>query len=374
MRNKLVSPVCVTLLGSLALLSVAEAATKGILVDWTIRLQLQTQNLSDYFGSHQKATIIREDPAEDFTSYSLILPSDCNHTDCTEAFNNCSLTPSASQVTKLVMKSTEQRIWVVECSLFAKVDIPVSEGGLPGRRLSGPDRGRGLSSVAGTEEANPASVLLGVKTPVVISYNSNGTKLKREKMTEHCNQLRKENLTTFHQECCLNNQVSDPRCALNTLFNAYQEQREKEISSTVTIRTTVENPFSEHSPGEKDVSRLGKALDLDEEVEEGGNKTEESKSQEKVENISSWKSKYFTVLGFLVLFLVLLAIFVIVILALIYKIKKSKAWSAPVSPGAGLSVSRASRSRQGYSSVVEEDGDEGVPLTPATEQAQAFQY
>lgn len=53
----------------------------------------------------------------------------------------------------------------------------------------------------------------------------------------------------------------------------------------------------------------------------GGNKTEESTSQEKVENISSWKSKYFTVLGF---FLVFLVIFVVVIVALIYKIRKSK--------------------------------------------------
>ena len=92
-------------------------------MDWTIRLQLQTQNLSDYFGSQQKATIIREDSAEDFTSYSLILPSDCSHPDCTEALNNCSLTPTASEVTKLVMKSTEQRVWVVECSLFAKVRV-----------------------------------------------------------------------------------------------------------------------------------------------------------------------------------------------------------------------------------------------------------
>ena len=59
-------------------------------------------------------------------------------------------------------------------------------------------------------------------------------------------------------------------------------------------------------------------------MEEGDAKTEDHKSQEKVENVeklSSWKSKYFTVLGF---FLVFLAIFVIVIVALIYKIRKSK--------------------------------------------------
>ena len=93
----------------------------GVLVDWTIRLQLQTQNLSDYFGSQQRATIIREGPEEEFTSYSLILPSDCDHPDCFEASNNCSLAPTASQVTKLVLKATDQREWVVVCSLFGKV-------------------------------------------------------------------------------------------------------------------------------------------------------------------------------------------------------------------------------------------------------------
>ena len=85
----------------------------------------------------------------------------------------------------------------------------------------------------------------------------------------------------------------------------------------------MENPF-EPSPAEKDVSRLGKALDLDEDLAEGGNKTEESTAREKVENISSWKSKYFTVLGFFIVFLV---IFVVVFVALIYKIRKSKVTS-----------------------------------------------
>lgn len=77
-------------------------------------------------------------------------------------------------------------------------------------------------------EATP-SLVLGVKTPVVSSYNTNNTrtKLQKEKLTEYCNQLRKENLNSFHQECCLNNVVSDPRCTLGALFNAYVEQREE---------------------------------------------------------------------------------------------------------------------------------------------------
>ena len=134
------------------------------------------------------------------------------------------------------------------------------------------------------------------------------------------------------------------------------------------------------------------AKSLDQDYDEGSNKTDESVSketdQETVENTTNWKGKYFTVLGF---FLAFLAIFLIVIIALIYKIRKSKvtetesfnylmlkcfnfcqdAATAPVSPGAGLSVSR---SRQGYSSVAEEEEEDRAPLTPATQQAQAFQY
>ena len=79
------------------------------------------------------------------------------------------------------------------------------------------------------------------------------------------------------------------------------------------------DPFA---TSQRDISRLGKALDLDVRVAEERNTTSEDvKSMETIENISSWKSKYFTVLGF---FLVFLAIFLIVIVLLIYKIRKSK--------------------------------------------------
>ena len=89
------------------------------------------------------------------------------------------------------------------------------------------------------------------------------------------------------------------------------------------------DPFAT-SEGEKaaeDISRLGKAFDLDAEPEVERNRTSEDlEIQETVENISSWKSKYFTVLGF---FLVFLAIFLIVIVFLIYKIRQSKVSNWP---------------------------------------------
>ena len=46
----------------------------------------------------------------------------------------------------------------------------------------------------------------------------------------------------------------------------------------------------------------------------------------------------------------------------------------PTSPGAHLKVER--RTREGYSSVMEEveEVEDRLPLTPATQQAQSFQY
>ena len=93
-------------------------------MDWTLRLQIDgaQQNLSEYLGSEKTATIMRDLPADQFTSLRLILPDDCSHQNCTEAWDNCSLTPGESEVTRLVMRSTVDRVWMVECALFNKVE------------------------------------------------------------------------------------------------------------------------------------------------------------------------------------------------------------------------------------------------------------
>ena len=163
-----------------------------------------------------------------------------------------------------------------------------------------------------------------------------------------------------------------------------------------TVRpVNMTDPFTEVTSREEtdgDISRLGKSLNPEVELEEERNRaSEDVKSKEMIENISSWKSRYFTVLGF---FLVFLAIFLVVIVLLIYKIRKSKVskWFAgphhsslfssvqsqnylpPSSPGATVKV--GGRGREGYSSVLEEEDDteDRLPLTPATQQAQSFQY
>merc|ERR1719234_2246744 len=112
---------------------------------------------------------MRELQANEFTSLSLILPENCDNSVCTQALVNCGLRAGASEVTRLVLRSTAKRAWVVECSLFAKEDIPERNGGLPGRRLAGPDRGRGEMGDLETEQVEQA---VAVRTPVVLSFSN----------------------------------------------------------------------------------------------------------------------------------------------------------------------------------------------------------
>lgn len=355
---------------------------KVMLVDWTMRLNLRAvPDLSSYLGSHKSASLIKEfSPGDEFSALSLILPEDCSHSNCSDALSNCSdlTADSDTEVKRLVIKSNELRVWAVECAIFNKKEIPESDGGLPGRRLSTGERGMG-----DTATKTPGSEGLPVKTPAVIeNYDTSSTSVAlKGDQTEYCQRLKQENVAAFYKECCLNNKASDSHCALTTILNAYEEQNKEVKPAKPNI---VENPFPESTAEEDedddDISRLAKDLDLDEDFVDLNKTEEEQKTEEEykteesqlLDNISSWKSKYFTVLGF---FLVFLAIFLVVIVALIYKIRKSKAVTVPGSPGPGLSVSRHERSRRGYSSVAEEAEDKDrEPLPPATQQAQAFNY
>ena len=207
-------------------------------MDWTLRLLLEGSrpHLPDLLGVEKTATIMRELPAEKFTSLSLILPEDCSHSDCQEARDNCTLSPADREVSRLVLRSTVERVWVVECSLFAQEDIPLRNGGLPGRRLAGSDRSRGESGEKETEQTRPG---VAVRTPVVESYSNINTsqagQAGQEVETETCNKLHMENITRFYQDCCLNNPVRDARCALKTLLNSYEEQHRQVCSANKTV-------------------------------------------------------------------------------------------------------------------------------------------
>ena len=89
-----------------------------------MRMHLQgVQDLSAYLGNKKSATIIRQGTTDDFESLSLILPSDCTHSNCTEAMNSCTLISQDNEVKRLVIRSNAQRQWVVECAIFSLVSI-----------------------------------------------------------------------------------------------------------------------------------------------------------------------------------------------------------------------------------------------------------
>ena len=199
-------------------------------MDWTLRLLLEESRpeLAELLGSQRTATIMRELPAQEFTSLSLILPEDCSHSDCLQAVNNCSLSPGDSEVVRLVVRSSPARVWLVECALFDQEDIPVEEGGLPGRRLAGEDRTRtrGLTGDQEEEELGQAVTGVAVRTPVVQSYSNTNQSVQAEEAEarQNCDQVHTENITKFYQDCCLQHQVRDSRCALKLLLNSYEEQ------------------------------------------------------------------------------------------------------------------------------------------------------
>ena len=192
-------------------------------------------------GAQKTVTIMREIPANEFTSSGSILPEDCSHSNCLEAWDNCTLSPADSEVTRLVMRRTEDRAWLVECSVFAKEDIPLRNGGLPGRRLGGSDRDRGET---GEEETKEAGSGLAVRTPLVQSYsNTSQAPSGEEGGSEYCNKLHRENITKFYQDCCLDNQAGETRCALRDLLNSYEEQH-RQVCPAIDKRLSAPSSIS----------------------------------------------------------------------------------------------------------------------------------
>merc|ERR1719342_1910994 len=159
----------------------------------------------------------------------------------------------------------------------------------------------------------------------------------------------------------------DGRCALDVITAKLQEAKDK--TSTTTTTTTTKSPVDA-----SDLERSGKSFDLDDENDTNNTMVYNKEAadvlfQEMSGELSGWKSKYYTCLGF---FLVFFAFFLVTIAALVYKIKKNKTVSPPASPGASLSVPQ--QRPRGYSAIDGDTETERAPLTPATEQAQAFQY
>jgi len=342
--------------------------------------------IAQLFGSDSYIPIIRDSRQAredmdntDRTGLSAILPLDCAHVLCKDAMAKaqCTNIPGdhvdENYLKKLVVRRNSNMEWVIECRRFLKVVLPEVVGGTPGRRtVDAADRGRLTAEATGSEASvnikNPKVTDLQAPSLKAISTEHkevSGEVQTKEAATlsaEECNKLFNTDPYTFHEECCLKASsdihLRDHRCHLRQLLEKTQA---KESGSSVesTDRKPVEF--------EEDISELGKTLDGEEGENRDGVVIEELTQQKE-----GWRHEYYVVLGF---FLVFLAFFLIIVAVLVYKLKKNKTVTiAPSSPGvapAGLNLTQ--QRARGYSAIEDDQGDRAA-LTPATEQAQAFQY
>jgi len=346
-------------------------------------------------------TVLRErldkvDPSwtnHDKTGLSILLSYDCSHQKCIDVKNSQECVDlrnglQSDSLLKLVLRRTnaDKGEWQLDCRKFLKVEIPEKDDGVPGARtVSGTERpSRTPSSSSGLGEENVGSGnkvefdVDAVEAPAPVFKDEEDEPVTDSTTSDASDQVCTNTLFNhetqkFYDECCRKRSASvtsgDRRCDMDVIMAKLQAL--KDATSTTTTTTTTEAPADA-----SDLERSGKSFDLDNEDE---NKTMNSMVynkeaadvlfQEMSGELSGWKSKYYTCLGF---FLVFFAFFLVTIAVLVFKLKKNKTVSPPASPGASLSVPQ--QRPRGYSAIDGDTETERAPLTPATEQAQAFQY
>ena len=290
-------------------------------------------------------------------SCSLVLPDDCPG--CGDAV--CAeTTPGTGQRNKKILtrQSIPTNTWVITCKLFYDVELPSVVTGIPERRtLAGKDdRTRGLSSKAADHLSQDVVII----TPTIqgfgpeVSQQQEGTVIgltvdssSTGKVTTTttttppsvrlpkvvCDSLFTTNAESFFSECCIKSAYaeSDSRCALKTLLQMMEAQQPAvatTVKTTTTIRT-VKKVTEAFGVTEADIDIVEELLDATSEKPSQAPNAEETFSPSDSDKIvwtltgqiSSWRSKYFTVLGF---FLVFLVFFLLIIAALIYKLRASK--------------------------------------------------
>merc|ERR1712029_1045531 len=290
---------------------------------------------------------------------------------------------SSEYLMKLVLRRTNvvDGEWQLDCRKFLKVEIPEKDDGVPGAR-----------AVSGTESPGrtPTSSALGEKNvgsgnkvefdvdsieapPPVFKDEEEepvtGSTSFVPSNEELCtNTLFNHETQKFYDGCCRKRSAeeTDKRCDMEVIMAKLQALKDATSTTTTTTSTTTKSPVDP-----SDLERSGKSFDLDDENNTMVYNKEAADVlfQEMSGELSGWKSKYYTCLGF---FLVFFAFFLVTIAVLVYKVKKNKTVSPPASPGASLSVPQ--QRPRGYSAIEGDTETEGAPLTPATEQAQAFQY
>jgi len=399
---------------------------KGILVDWSMKMFHQDVVDMDVAAILDSTTgelfILRERLKDlrdlnidnpDSSGLSLVLNYACDHDACkaVKAKQECQDlgADDSAYIKKLVLRrETDITKWRIDCRRFLRVELPLEIGGSPGARIADDgrdDRGGNLEtgpelsfinsldidSITTTQKPievpNVETVTIPTLT-VVSSTNVSSNATKEHSLTRaECNELITKDFETFYMKCCLGMltnraSLSDTRCLLS---NIYQMMKAIEVT---TAKPVVKDPFAEEDISglvrtfAPDISHLGRSFD-NEETEENdydikdGNysksETDEVLLQDFSGETDGWKSKYFTILGF---FLVFLLLFLVVIAVLVYRLRKNKTITPPASPGvASLGVPPPQRTR-GYSALEDhqDEEEERAPLTPATQQAQSFQY
>eukprot|EP00092_Neocalanus_flemingeri_P034832 GFUD01037906.1.p1 GENE.GFUD01037906.1~~GFUD01037906.1.p1 ORF type:complete len:401 (-),score=66.60 GFUD01037906.1:63-1265(-) len=373
---------------------------KAILLNWASRMWLDV-DVSQYTCAEVKAIAvlrsrISENNFDSDTGLSLLLPDCCPEAKCDRS--TCTEVAGEDQTHKFVLSKTESGAWVVSCKLFNNIELPTSQGGTPEQRIGvGDDSTRGLAATRPQSSATIAK-------PIIQGFGSDpsqqgqdgsglvieGGNLGAVSTTTQapslsrvvCDSLFTTDAETFFAECCMKNGVaeSDARCVLRTLLAVMEAQKK---TSPATATTTLKSTTTAKSMIIKKIS-IGFGITEADFVEEDDASTTAKapraesppaeefftpSASEKVVwsltgQISSWRSKYFTVLGFFIVFLVF---FLFIIAALIYKLRAAKASSPPTSPGADAGCG------SGRYDVSGAQG-ERAPLTPATQQAQTFKY
>eukprot|EP00092_Neocalanus_flemingeri_P023845 GFUD01025870.1.p1 GENE.GFUD01025870.1~~GFUD01025870.1.p1 ORF type:complete len:407 (+),score=75.78 GFUD01025870.1:74-1294(+) len=379
---------------------------KAILLNWASRMWLDV-DVSQYTCTEVKAIAvlrsrISENNFDSDTGLSLLLPDCCPEAKCDRS--TCTEVAGEDQTHKFVLSKTESGAWVVSCKLFNNIELPTSQGGTPEQRSAvGDDSTRGLAATdtqSYTPIVKPSIQGFGSDPPqqgqdgtgMVIEGGNLGavsTTTQAPSLSRVvCDSLFTTDAETFFAECCMKNGVaeSDARCVLRTLLDKMEAQK-KHATATTTLKstttgksmtikktslgfgitaadvveeddasTTAKSPPAEASPDEFPTAKSPPA-------EEFFSPSESEKVVWSLSGqISSWRTKYFTVLGFFIFFLVF---FLLIIAALIYKLRAAKASSPPTSPGAVAGSSS-------YGAIGAQ-GDR-APLTPSTQQAQTFKY
>jgi len=382
----------------------------GIAVDLNIKMFHSKSDLpiQEIFSQTKgnSFTVLRErlDRADkawtnhDKTGLSILLSYDCTHQKCVEVKNtptcvNLNLALPSDSLMKLVLRrtNTDDGEWQLDCRQFLKVEIPEKDDGVPGARtVSGTERpSRRPSSSSSTSTSSAAlgeqNVGSGNKVEFDVDAVEAPTPVFKDEEDEPVtdsttsdtsdevctNTLFNHETQKFYDECCRKRSASvtsgDRRCEMDVIMAKLQVLKDA-TSTTTTTTTTTEAPADA-----SDLERSGKSFDSDNEDKNNtmvyNKEAADVLFQEMSGELSGWKSKYYTCLGF---FLVFFAFFLITIAVLVYKLKKNKTVSPPASPGASLSVPQ--QRPRGYSAIDGDTETERAPLTPATEQAQAFQY